>query len=218
MLVLLSIGSASATAPLSHADLDAATWSPVAQASHAVAGPIEISRTRAANVDCFRGEATVSGVTPEGLLQIVIDIASAPTWSSAGVSDGRVLKRAGDHLEYFQYLDVPGWTFASDRYWFLQGDIDRTGSGIAFRWNRLPDDAHGAVRRQLEQDHPRAVEPPVNLGGWFFEPRGDDVGVRYVICSDTGGSMPRMLQNAATRQTLPDTIGDLVREGRRRRP
>lgn len=214
MMFLLHFSVALAASP-THAEIESAGWTKVTRAHHNDAGAIDISKVRLGEVDCYQGISAVDGVAVERLLHIVTDIVSAPAWLTSGVTEGRILARTGDHLEYYQHLDVPSWTFASDRHWFLQGDIDREGPGLAFRWDRLPTDRHATTRQSIEQARPGAVEPPINVGGWYFEARGDKVQVRYIICSDTGGSMPRMLQNAATRQAMPDTIGDLVREARR---
>lgn len=199
-----------------HHDIDAATWRDVARAKHDDVGTIQISHAELGPVDCYRGVAQVADTSIDALIDTVSEISNAPRWSSAGIVEGAILSRRGDHLEYYQVLDVPDWTLASDRYWFLQGDITRTPSGAAaFRWERLPEDQHRAVRERVTSTYRGAIEPPVNVGVWSFAPAGDEVEVTYIICSDTGGSMPRMIQNTATRTTMPATIADLVREARR---
>ena len=76
---------------------------------------------------------------------------------------------------------------------------------------------HRARFLALEEET-NAIEPPVNLGGWEFVRSEGATRVRYTICTDSGGSLPRSFQNLATRTTLPDTVGDLIREGLRRSP
>ena len=55
-----------------------------------------------------------------------------------------------------------------------------------------------------------------SIGGWEFKPEGSQTRVRYTICTDSGGSVPRGVQNMATKTTLPDTVGDLIRESLKR--
>ena len=64
--------------------------------------------------------------------------------------------------------------------------------------------------------NPKAIEPPVNVGGWTFTPTATGSDILYYLCTDVGGSIPRAVQSAATKGTLPDTLGDLVSEAGRR--
>ena len=211
--MLVSLLSTAAIASPSHPQIAAATWSAVTTAKHAETGPIQVEKTRIVDTDCFRGVTQVTGLPPGVLLDTAIDVVGAVEWSSADLTQGKVLSRVGDRMTYFQYLNVPNWTLASDRFWFLEGEIQRDGAGLHFRWDRLTQDV--PLRREILEAHPGAVEPPVNVGSWSFLEGTDGVKVTYVICSDTGGSMPRMLQNAATRKALPNTMGDVVRQARR---
>ncbi len=214
MLTILVLPAALAAGP-SQAQIESASFQQVGRSKHDETGTITIDKARVAEVDCFRGSTIAQGVSPDALLEAALDVVGAVEWSSAGLAEGRVLSRTGDRMAYYQYLDVPGWTMASDRFWVLHGRIRRQGAARSFTWDRLLDEAGNAVRAKVKKAHPGAVEPPVNVGAWHFAPEGEGVGIRYVICSDTGGSMPRMLQNAATRRALPDTIGDVVRQARR---
>jgi hypothetical protein len=114
-------------------------------------------------------------------------------------------------------VDVPGWTMTKDRFWFVRGRTILVGDTIAFAWEKLDaGGAHGAAYQQFLLDHPKAVEPPINAGGWLFTPVDDGIEIRYHICTDAGGAVPDNLQSFATSATLPDTVGDLVREARKR--
>ena len=70
--------------------------------------------------------------------------------------------------------------------------------------------------RDFAAANPKAVEPPINVGGWYFKDAGAGVDITYLICTDAGGSIPYAIQNAATKKTLPDTVGDVVREAKKR--
>jgi hypothetical protein len=72
------------------------------------------------------------------------------------------------------------------------------------------------VYQKVKDEHPNAVEPTVNVGSWVFDAGDSGVKMTYSICTRPGGSIPVAIQNAATRRTLPDTLGDVVREARRR--
>lgn len=213
-MVLLVALPALAAAP-THAQMQAAQWTAVTTKNHADAGTIEISRATIEGIECFRGTATVD--VPAGkLLEVVTDVEGAVRWSSAGVTEAKLLARAGDTLEYYQYLDVPGWTMASDRFWFVRSTVQQ-GSKYTLQWSRLAEGGpHADTYRQVKTAHPDAVEPTVNVGGWYFEPVADGTRIAYEICTLPGGSIPTAVQNAATRTTLPDTVGDAVREARRR--
>jgi hypothetical protein len=128
-----------------------------------------------------------------------------------------VLSSRGTSVEYSEYLDVPGWTMSSDRFWFLKGTVERTDPSIIFHWERLIDGgAHAARYAAVKAAHESAIEPPINVGAWTFTTTATGSEVKYYVCTDAGGSIPMAVQTAATRRTLPDTVGDLVREGRRR--
>ena len=68
----------------------------------------------------------------------------------------------------------------------------------------------------FKEANPEAIEPPINVGDWHFRNAGAAVEIRYRICTEVGGAMPRVLQRMATRRALPDAVGDVVREARRR--
>lgn len=197
--------------------LGASSWTEYTTKNHADAGEVRVLRTTIGGVACFKGEATTD-VPPELLLQVAADIPATRQWSSAGVAEAELLSQSGDTMEYYQYLDVPGWTLSADRFWFLRGHTERAASGaITFWWERLIDGgAHRARWDRVHAEHEGAIEPPVNVGGWVFTPTGSGTSIQYFICTDTGGSIPHSVQNAATTKTLPDTLGDLVREGHRR--
>jgi hypothetical protein len=206
-----------AQAAPTHAGMEGASWSTVATVSHKDAGDVVISRATVDGVECWRGSA-VSDVAPPKLLSVVSDVEGAPRWSTAGVSEARLLARDGNRIEYFQYLDVPAWTLSADRFWFLSSLIEQSPTRASLKWSPLGEGggAHASAWQELKAAHPEAIEPTVNVGSWVFEGSGAAVQVVYSICTLPGGSIPAGLQSAATRRTLPDTVGDVIREARRR--
>ncbi|MBX2799190.1 MAG: hypothetical protein KTR31_16065 [Myxococcales bacterium] len=213
MLALCWLSTALASP--THVQMDAASWKLVTTAKHSEVGEVRIWRAEVAGIPCFRGTARVTDVDPDALLETAIDVEGAVRWSSANVAEGKVLERTASRVDYYQLLDVPGWTLASDRFWFLTAQIGRTGADRSYRWSRLTEGGkHKAVYDAVRASNPGAVEPPVNVGGWEFRVDGDQVVVDYRVCTDTGGSVPQAMQNIATRRTLPDNIGDVVRQAR----
>ena len=213
MLALLAL---SAHAEPTHDAMSSAQWAAVTSKNHADAGKVEIWRATVDGVECFKGTAVTDAPVAK-LIDVVADVASATRWSSAGVTEAKLLSRSGGTIEYYQYLDVPGWTMASDRFWFLRSTIESSPDKASLRWTRLPEGGpHAAAFQEVKAAHPDAVEPTVNVGGWYFEQQADGVHISYEICTLPGGSIPSAIQNAATKGTLPDTVGDVVREAKKR--
>lgn len=176
---------------------------------------IDVATRTISGTPCFRASTKVAA-HPDKLLEAAADIDGSKRWSSAGLAEAKLLSKSSTNLDYYQVLDVPGWTMASDRFWFLHGTVERPAGSIVFRWERL--DQGGAFRSQWQDVKARyssAVEPPVNVGAWVFTGTGT-VDIKYYICTDSGGSIPQTLQTAATRRTLPATVDDLVKEARKR--
>ena len=180
------------------------------------AGTVHIYSRSIQGVPCFKATATTN-VAAERMFEVVTGIPATPGWSSAGVTEAELLGRTSDSLEFYEYLDLPGWTLVNDRFWFLRGSTSVKEPGkIIFQWERLVGGgSHSARFQQVKSKHPSAVEPPINVGGWHFVGT-NPVEIRYFICSDTGGSVPQAVQTMATRRTLPDTVSDVILEARRR--
>jgi hypothetical protein len=205
-----------ALATPTHSQIDAAGWSTVGTVNDASAGEVTISRATIDGVECFRGAAKTD-LAPSKLLAVVADIESATRWSSAGLTESKLLAKSGSELSYYQYLDVPGWTMSADRYWFLRSTVSDGAEQASLAWSRLENGgAFGEIYAKFKAEHADAVEPPVNVGSWTFLRNGAATDVIYAICTVPGGSIPQAIQNAATKKTLPGTVGDVVREARKR--
>lgn len=214
---LLALFAASALASPSWSDIQAnTTWKTEATVDTSDAGPVEIASATIGGVSCFRGIANTDA-SVDKLTDTVMDVPGTVKWSTAGVTEAVDLSPVGSAFDYYQYLDVPGWTMSSDRFWFLHGTLSKDGSNTIFRWERLVDGGSYADKfKAVKTAHPDAVEPPVNVGGWMFTSGSPTVKITYFVCTDSGGSIPQFVQTAATRKTLPDTLSDAVREAHRR--
>lgn len=193
-------------------------WEVHSVVSHDEIGPVEIALKTIGGLTCLRGVSDVD-VSAQTLVGIAADIPAALRWSKAGLLESEVLGRGANHVDYMQFLDVPNWTMANDRFWVLRGrqmEEGLTGT-LSFRWETFDSRSrYPMLYHRLANTYPQAVEPPVNYGSWSFLPEGGGAKVRYSVCSDTGGRLPASVQRLAATRTLPDTIADLVREGRRR--
>jgi hypothetical protein len=208
--------SALALATPTHAQIEAASWSQVST-RNTDGGPVLVFSATVGGQSCFRGTATTPVPVPK-LLEVAIDIPSALRWSTAGLTKSEVLAKSGNSIEYWQYLDVPGWTLSADRYWFLRSTISSDPADSWEKWDMLPaGGAHAAKYAEVKAAYPDAVEPTMNIGEWRFKADGSGgSSVEYLICTNPGGSIPVAIQNAAEQKTLPDTVADLIREGRKR--
>jgi len=193
-------------------------WEEVGTKEHKKAGlEVDIRIKYVGGIHCLVGEVDVE-VAADKLLSVATDIEGAMKWSSAPMEDSRTLGHAGSDVHYFQMLDTPGWTLASDRYWVLAGRTHKRSDGsVAFQWNRFEwKTKYPALVDELERDHDSAIEPPTNFGEWRFTPNKGGSNVRYYVCSDTGGRLSEGVQKMAAKETLPDTVADLIIEARTR--
>ena len=148
---------------------------------------------------------------------VVLDIKGNKDWSSADLASSTVLSSAGGKIDYVQVLDMP--SPFSDRYWYLRGVVQQSGSRWAFAWERLDGAAaYPDSLTVLKAKHADAVEVTVNVGSWSFAPAaaGGQTTVMFRSCSDAGGSVPRWAGERAARAMLPNNIVDLIRETERR--
>ena len=215
LLALALLAAPSVAAP-TWSQLSATTsWSTFKTTSTKNAGTVTLSSATVGGVPCFRGQASVSGVSADKLLSVATDVEGAKSWSSAGITDAVTLKSSGSTLDYYQYLSVP---LISDRFWFLHGTLLNEGSRVGLRWEKAWSNGgpYADTWNEVVAAHPKAVEPPVNVGAWLFDTAGDAVTVSYLVCTDSGGAIPENLQSMATKGTLPNTVDDLVKEARTR--
>lgn len=214
-MILLALSTLALAKP-THAQMEAASWSQVAT-RNTDTGTVTVYSATVAGMGCVKGTATTP-VPPATLLQVAMDVPSATRWSTAGLTKSELLSKSGNTLDYWQYLDVPGWTMSADRFWFVRSTVNTDPNDAWEKWDILAGGgAHGAKYAEVKATYPDAVEPTVNIGEWRFKPDGKGAtAVTYMVCTDPGGSIPAAIQSAAEQRTLPDTVADLVREGRKR--
>lgn len=164
--------------------------------------------------DCLEG-ATAAELPADALLAASADVVSQPAWSSHAVRRAVKLTAGDAAFDYYQLLDNP--FPIADRYWFVHATVGRRGEERVFTWQAIDAAArYPQAVASLLVEFPSAVETALNVGDWTFTPRPDGSGIRYRICTDAGGSIPRWAGEAAARSTLPTNLADLVKEVRRR--
>jgi len=196
--------------------IKAASWTSSGDVSHSDAGKVRIRKTTVGGVECWAAWAS-KDVSVAKLLDVVTDIEGVIKWSSAGVTVAQTLKRTSSRVIYYQFLDVPGWTMSADRFWFLDATIEPGTTRASMHWRHLVRGGpYNSKWKSVTAANPKAVEPPVNVGGWTFVRKTDTTRIDYYICTEPGGSIPAAVTSLATKQTLPDTLGDLVKEAKKR--
>jgi hypothetical protein len=133
----------------------------------------------------------------------------------------RVLKRSGNTLHVFAYLDVPGWTLANDRYWFVEATMDYNIGGVRGHhkqaWKQLDPSLYPQVVEEAQAISSKAVLVELNHGSWEVIPEGaGKTRLIYRVLSTPGGRIPNSLQALATGQTLPDNLLQFEAEAKRR--
>jgi hypothetical protein len=179
-------------------------------------GSVSVDLRYYGELPCLRG-TTVTDMSPDTLYGVVSDVPAAVRISSADVKESKKLRTNADgSFDYYQFLAIP---LVADRFWVIRGrDASSVASGgRAFAWERLDADTHfPTLRPELSERWGTIVETPINYGVWTFKPSGAGTEVRYHICTDSGGTLPQSIQQAAARSTMPDNIADVIREAKRR--
>lgn len=215
LLLLPIVPSALAAAPAVYRDglADSAGWTAVGSRSADGVGAVALRHKRIGEVDCLEGQ-TQTDVPAATLLAVAGDVPAALSWSSWDVTMSEVLGQSGAATDYFQVLDNPAPV--ADRYWFLRGWAETRGTVYSWRWEHIDPATYPAALARVLLSSSGALGTTVNVGEWMFTERDGSTDVRYRLCTDAGGSIPRWVGEFAATRTLPTNVADLVKEGRRR--
>ena len=218
-LTLLTLSGVALAGPADWATLlSDSGWSELATPSTSATGTIDLRLKEIGGTPCLRGDATVDAPVDK-LYDAITDIPAAKDFSSEKLLAARFLNDASNSKRhYYQHLDVPNWTMASDRFWVLEGFDASSGPKKIYRWDRFDwRTAYPDLATYIDSEHSSAIEPQTNWGAWEFWPGdGGRTKVRYYICSDAGGSLPDWVSRAAATKTLPNTMADVINEAKRR--
>lgn len=214
MLLLLSTALAADSASLRSGLDDPNGWVEVGRKSVKDIGEVVIRYKDVAGQSCLEGTGAAAA-DPDALLKAASDINSQPGWSTWEIPISVRIGTDPTAFDYYQLLDNP--SPVADRFWFLHAKVSRQGDDRLFAWEQV--DAAARYPQQLadvKSRFPDAVQTSVNVGDWTFTPSGSTTRIRYRICTDAGGSLPRWVGEYAARTTLPTNLGDIVRAVRGR--
>ena len=217
-LGLLTLATTAWANDPTHAQIESASWTFLSERDHDVAGVVKVYNAQIAGRECYQARVSVD-LPQSAMSNVITDLDGALQWSTAGLMESKILGKKGNTLYYYQVLDVPGYTMASDRFWYNQGVVSQEGDEWTMRWSLLEEGGdYKDHYLETKARHSGAVFIDMNVGAWRLIPDGgpDKNKVTYSICSDSGGSLPAWLQAQASKQTLPDTVGDMIREAKKR--
>ena len=187
-------------------------WSELKTIKDRTVGTIVVQQKDIQDFPCFRAIGT-SPTSIDVFAVVAQDIPSSLYWSSAGLTESIAIAQSESQIDYYQYLSIP---FVSDRHWFLRAQITKTESSFTLSWSPLPSGEHAAFVAQKKAQYPKAVEPPINVGEWFFQKEGASTKVQYSICTHPGGSVPKQFRSVGTVKTLPTNVKEMILEGKKR--
>ena len=191
-------------------------WEEVDRKTVAGVGEVVVRHKVVAGEDCLEGTARAA-LSPDVLLAAATDVEGQPRWSSFDVVAAKRLTAGAAAFDYYQVLDNPAPV--TDRYWFVHARSGVEGADRVFRWDQVAaDTVWPAAVAEVHARYPSAVPTRTNLGDWTFTPEAAVTRIRYRICTDAGGNIPRWVGEIAARSTLPTNIADLIREVARRPP
>jgi hypothetical protein len=213
--MLFALAALAATPSTYRAGLaDPAGWADLSRKNFEGVGEIVIRHKKIVDQDCLEG-TTTANLPPDVLLAAATDIPNQPSWSSWKVPASVKLTPGSGEFEYYQVLDNP--SPIADRYWFVKATSGRAGEDRVFSWELIdPSVKWASAVAEVQAKWPSAVMTTVNVGDWTFTPQKDTTRIRYRICTDAGGNIPRWVGEIAATSTLPTNIADLVNEVRRR--
>ena len=214
MILGLSLALAADPAALRAGLEDAAGWKLVETKKVDGVGTVEVHHKEVHGEDCLSG-STVAALDPDVLLVAATDVEHQASWSTWKVPEARKLTSGATSFDYYQLLDNP--SPVSDRFWFVHARTSNEAGVRIFRWDQVDAaTAYPTELAALQKKYPDALATRTNLGDWTFAPEPGGTRIRYRICTDAGGNIPRWVGEIAARSTLPTNIADLVREVKRR--
>jgi len=170
----------------------------------------------------FRG-VKVLDVDADALCDAIFDVGSYVGLSEKiPLKASEVIAKTANSVDFWQFLDVPGWSLARDRFWFARLEVERDVGGVAGHhrqtWriidaSKYPD--HLARARALNPD---AILAPLNYGGWEIRPLADGrVELTFMVLHDPGGRLPKSAERLSSSRTLPENLLQFEAEAKRRR-
>jgi hypothetical protein len=215
VLMLLGSSTASWADDRTYEELrDSQDWKQLAD-RHTEFGSVEVYVAYLGKVPCLRAETQLP-ITPLQLVDVVADIEGALTWGDDALKVSAIVESGPGWATWHQHAEMPGWTFLNDRFWFLRASFEEQGDTWVIRWASADSPAVQLLRDAELVTDAKAVEPPVNYGGWTLTPTETGLKGRYDLCVDGGGAIPMGMQRWVSTRTLPKGMEDIVKEAQRR--
>jgi hypothetical protein len=214
MLALVALAISADPAALRRGLEDPSGWAEIDRKKVDDVGEIVVRHKEVLGESCLEGTTTAT-LDADALLAAATAVEDQPRWSSWKIPAAKKLGGGATAFDYVQLLDNPAPI--ADRYWVLSARVSVEGADRVFRWDQVDGDARYPVEvAALKARFPEAVPTRTNVGDWTFTPSPAGTRVRYRICTDAGGNVPRWAGELAARNTLPGNLADIVREVRRR--
>jgi hypothetical protein len=216
LAVLLAAGSAqagpiSAEATALHAMLaDESGWDLVREEDG-----VQVSRKAIAGtgMQAWKGTKEFPPGTDSDAVFARITDTEAHLHISPGLIASKIVKREGTGALYYQVLDAP--LPLSDRYWIARSasfeDVGGKDGHHRRTWSSVGPANAAAVRSELQERYPRAVEVPETHGRWDLVPlTTGGLRVTYRSVVDPGGAVPQGLANSVAGRGVADNINRMV--------
>jgi hypothetical protein len=169
----------------------------------------------------YRG-VKVMDVDPDVLCDAIFDVGNYK-----GLSDkiplkaSEVIAKTRTTVDFWQFLDVPSWSMAKDRFWFARLTVQRDVGGQEGRhrqsWRIIDAEQHPEHLAKARAINANAILAPLNYGGWDIRPLPDGrVELTFVVLSDPGGRLPKSAERLSTARTLPENLLQFEAEAKRR--
>ena len=116
LILLTLLLSGVALADPSWSEVESTTsWTEHATEQHDEIGEVLILHAVVGGIDCFQAQASTDASSAK-LLEVVRDVEGIARFSDAGISEGRILARDGEGLDYFKFVPAPVSSMISGRY------------------------------------------------------------------------------------------------------
>jgi hypothetical protein len=169
----------------------------------AASGDVAVTVTAVAGTDVKELKATGTVAAPPRVVRAVIVAVDRYSSFMPYVSESRILGRSGDgDVLNYQRLSF-GIPFVSDRHYVI----------TLTEWPYLEADGRPAYRIAWRTDgsvplpsRPATIAVEVNSGYWDLKAEGtaaETTAVEYCVFTDSGGSLPKWIASAATRDAIP---------------
>jgi hypothetical protein len=109
-------------------------WTHLELVHAGAAGDVQLD-VKQLDTPCLRATATVD-LPADVLLDVVTDVPGAGAITRETLLASEVLGEHDGAIDYYQHLDVPGWTLSADRYWVVRGQRSLGPNGPQYRWSR----------------------------------------------------------------------------------